>query len=99
MTTPVFIIGHDDSTHAAAIDTAIAYGAPTRAHLIIVFVRRNPPTLAASTTATAAHEDALDAVAAELADKLHTRLAGYPRQMGVLPAARRSRRRTHRRRR
>lgn len=79
MTTPVFIIGHDDSAHAdAAIDTAIAYGEPTGAHLIIVFVRHNPPALAASTTATAAHEDALDAVAAELAAKLHTRLAGYP---------------------
>ena len=74
-----YIVGHDGSPNAdEALRVAARLGNTDRDMLVIVFVRHDQSTLAASTQATAIHHQALDEIANTITATLERTLTDYP---------------------
>jgi len=74
-----YIVGHDGSPNAdEALRVATTLGQADADAIVIVFVRHDQSTLAASTQATAIHHQALDEIADTITSALARTLADHP---------------------
>ncbi len=77
--TRTYIVGHDGSPNADdALRVATTLGRADADAIVIVFVRHDQSTLAASAQATAIHHQALDEIATGVTAALESTLAEYP---------------------